>query len=207
MKGLQKVGLGRNTVAQSAGEAEFAQERTMVGRDGKEREGFAGSMVPTLEEQTVAEHRPPSSQAEGPALGDVLEEKGSPESEGTHPYQSKTTTGDNEPQASTADGELFGAPADASKDANTDDQPPHARSGDNDADEEEQAAPAARATLRKHLAGKIGSKMWTLPVPKPHVDPRGFEDPVSDAFWKNVWVASAVHNVCYISHRLRSFTC
>ena len=30
----------------------------------------------------------------------------------------------------------------------------------------------------------------------PHdIDPRGFEDPISDEFWRNVWVASALHNV------------
>ncbi|EEB93108.1 hypothetical protein MPER_08284 [Moniliophthora perniciosa FA553] len=40
----------------------------------------------------------------------------------------------------------------------------------------------------------MGNKVWTVPTPRPRVDPNGFADPVSDAFWKNVWVASAVYN-------------
>ena len=64
-----------------------------------------------------------------------------------------------------------------------------------DADEEEEKAPGTRAILRKHLTAKLGNKQWQLPTPTPHVDPYGFEDPISDAFWKDVWVACAVHNV------------
>jgi phospholipase D1/2 len=63
-----------------------------------------------------------------------------------------------------------------------------------DADDQEQGAVGARATLRRHLAGKLSAKTWTLLTPGPEVDPEGFEDPISDAFWKNVWVACAVHN-------------
>jgi phospholipase D1/2 len=38
------------------------------------------------------------------------------------------------------------------------------------------------------------NKTWKLPPP-PDVDPCGFEDPISDKFWRNVWVACAMHNV------------
>ena len=99
------------------------------------------------------------------------------------------------PQAALETGELYGAPADASIDASHDDQPPHARASKTDADEEEEKAPGARSTLRKHLAAKLGNKQWQLPTRTPHVDPYGFEDPICDAFWKDVWLASAVHNV------------
>lgn len=92
-------------------------------------------------------------------------------------------------------GELYGAPADASRDATTDDQPPHAVSGKNDATETEEKAVHARSEIRKHLSTKFNSKTWTLPTPTPKVDPHGFEDPISDEFWKKVWVACAVHNV------------
>ena len=98
-------------------------------------------------------------------------------------------------QARVETGELYGAPADASIDPQHDDQVPHARSGKIDADEEEEKAPGTRAILRKHLTAKLGNKQWQLPTPTPHVDPYGFEDPISDAFWKDVWVACAVHNV------------
>ena len=67
---------------------------------------------------------------------------------------------------------------------------------DTDADADEKAAPAARDTIRRHMAAKnMGSKTWTLPTPRPKVDPEGFEDPVCDEFWKGVWLASAAHNV------------
>ncbi|EMD31689.1 hypothetical protein CERSUDRAFT_59668, partial [Gelatoporia subvermispora B] len=38
-------------------------------------------------------------------------------------------------------------------------------------------------------------KPWTLPTPTPKVDPDGFEDPICDRFWKDVWLACAVHNI------------
>lgn len=98
-------------------------------------------------------------------------------------------------EARVDNGELYGAPADASRDPKTDDQPPHAVSGKNDATETEEKAVRARAEIRKHLSTKFNTKAWTLATPTPKVDPHGFEDPISDEFWKKVWVASAVHNV------------
>lgn len=103
--------------------------------------------------------------------------------------------GDSPPQARTANGELFGAPAGASKDVRTDNEIPHARSGDTDGDASEQAAPAAREAIRKHLESKLDNKTWTVLTPRPEVKVNGFEDPISDAFWKDVWVASASRNV------------
>jgi len=99
------------------------------------------------------------------------------------------------PEARLGDGELYGAPADASRDSKTDDQPPHAVSGKNDASETEEKAVHARAEIRKHVSTKFNPKVWTLPTPTPKVDPHGFEDPISDEFWKKVWIACAVHNV------------
>ena len=99
-------------------------------------------------------------------------------------------------EARVEDGELYGAPADASRDPKTDDQPPHAVSGKNDATETEEKAVHARAEIRKHMStNRSNSKTWTLPTPTPEVDPHGFEDPISDKFWKKVWMACAVHNV------------
>jgi len=106
------------------------------------------------------------------------------------------STSSSNPQARVEDGDLYGAPADASRDPKTDDQPPHAVSGKNDATETEEKAVDARAEIRKHISTtKFNSKVWTLPTPTPKVDPHGFEDPISDKFWKKVWMACAVHNV------------
>ncbi|KAF8916964.1 hypothetical protein CPB85DRAFT_1453067 [Mucidula mucida] len=71
---------------------------------------------------------------------------------------------------------------------------PLTRRGVDDSTEEERAAPRARSTIRRQLASKLGSKTWTVTAKRPHVDPDAFEDPVSDSFWKEVWVACAVYN-------------
>lgn len=131
--------------------------------------------------------------------GDALADQGTPHSGNASAANGTTmkeaAKNDGGPaEARTAGNQLFGAPADAST-VETDDQPPHARSGVEDADESEQAAVDARKLLRKHMSAKLGNKTWTLPTPTPKVDPDGFEDPVCDEFWKGVWVASAVHNV------------
>ncbi|KAJ8593832.1 phospholipase D [Rhizopogon salebrosus TDB-379] len=156
------------------------EERTTYSREGKKEPGFASAMVPTLEEKVVQEDLPPASRAESPPLKDKLEHQldGGPDPSEKH----------------TANGEAYGAPALASKDPQTDDEPPHAGSGVDDADEQEKTAPATRSLLRKHLVGNVSNKTWAVPVPAPRVDPEGFEDPISDEFWKNVWIACAVHN-------------
>ncbi|KIJ64492.1 hypothetical protein HYDPIDRAFT_90375 [Hydnomerulius pinastri MD-312] len=156
------------------------EERMTYTREGKKQSGFASAVVPTLEEKTVIEHRPPGSQANGQPIADKLDARD----------QNHSGSGSHDPpEARAAEGQAFGAPANAKKSPETDNEPPQA-----DADGEEKNAPHARSLLRRHLAGKAGSKTWTLPAPAPHVDPEGFEDPICDEFWKNVWVACAVHN-------------
>ncbi|KAJ7043969.1 phospholipase D [Mycena alexandri] len=207
---LRKVGLVHNSMAKSAGDDTLDTERKTYDRDGNLEKGFASAIVPTLEEKTVLEHRPSPDQADDAPIEDKLENGSeNPASEDGNDAEGAKPNGDANGDASgdtpaqedgkpaqprTNDGVLFGAPADASSSAKTDDQPPHARSGNDDATEEERAAPGARSILRRHMAAKLGSKTWTLPTPRPKVDPNGFEDPISDEFWKNVWVASAAHN-------------
>lgn len=152
-------------------------------REGKKEPGFASAMVPTLEEKVIQEGLPPASRAENPPLKDRLEHQ---------------LDGCSDPSKHTANGEAYGTPALASRDPQNDDDPSYTESGINDADEHEMTASAIRSMLRKHLASKVSNKAWAVPVPAPHVDPEGFEDPISDAFWKNVWIACAVHNVCYV---------
>lgn len=101
------------------------------------------------------------------------------------------------PEAAVADGtELFGAVADAAPSAAVDDRPPNSRQGQDEASEAEKSGAAARRQIRKHLAVKTGAKPYTLPVPKPEIDPHGFGDPLDPAFFKDVWMTTAAHNVC-----------
>ncbi|KAL1715411.1 hypothetical protein EV715DRAFT_256257 [Schizophyllum commune] len=126
-----------------------------------------------------------SPKANGHANGDASKANG-----GETPKVNGSDTNNADLRAE--DDTLFGAPADALR---ADDGPPATRPGVNDADADEKAAPAARDTIRRHMAAKnMGSKTWTLPTPRPKVDPEGFEDPVCDEFWKGVWLASAAHN-------------
>ncbi|TDL17878.1 phospholipase D, partial [Rickenella mellea] len=185
---LRKAGIKSRGIDSTVTNKELAGERETFGRDGKKEPGFGSSIVPTLEEKTILEHRPPPDQAKGEKpIEDTKEAKdaGGNAEGGDQPQQARVQDGT---------GELYGAPADASKNPQTDDEPPHARSGNNDATEEEEAAVQARGIIRKHLSVKVGAKPWTLPTPTPEVDPHGFEDPISDKFWKNVWVACGVHN-------------
>lgn len=182
---VRKLGVKTKGVDGSTEDKEMEEERTDFTRDGKKERGFASSKVPTLEEKTILEHRPPPEQSNGekPIIDTVEGDDKSPDSE---PQEARVQDGS---------GQLYGAPADASKNMQTDDEPPHARSGNTDASEEEKAAVHARHVIRKHLSSGVGNKPWTIPARCPEVDPHGFGDPVSDAFWKNVWVACAVHNV------------
>lgn len=157
------------------------EERETYGRDGELEPGFASSKVPTLEEKTVVEKRPHETSGDEP-LAAALETVEKPSG----------STAPDQQSAKTKDGELFGAPADAMP---GDNEPPHARAPNKeDADDEEKAAVRARTLLRKHLAVSLGTKNWTIPTPAPVIDPHGFDDPVSDKFYKDVWIAAAVHN-------------
>ncbi|EPQ51020.1 phospholipase D [Gloeophyllum trabeum ATCC 11539] len=168
----------------TAGEEQLQAERTTYTRDGQQEAGFASAIIPTLEEQIIMEGRPPENQANGKPLKEVLNSEGKGD---------KSESNGRPPEARVDKGELYGAPAEAHDGAKQDDAPPEPNAIKKDADEEEQAAPGARSILRQHLTAQLNSK-WVLPTPRPVVDPDGFEDPICDEFWKNVWVASAVHN-------------
>ncbi|KIJ29901.1 hypothetical protein M422DRAFT_53950 [Sphaerobolus stellatus SS14] len=58
--------------------------------------------------------------------------------------------------------QLYAAPADASRDATTDDQLPHARQGKDNSNEKEIGTVRARSVPRKYLAAGVGAKPWTL---------------------------------------------
>jgi phospholipase D1/2 len=90
-------------------------------------------------------------------------------------------------EGQTASGQKYGAPADAAKS----DKAPPAGAG-TELSREEKDAPLARSVLRKNLTE---ASPWTLPTPAPEIDEDGFDDPLSDAFWKGMWLAASAHNV------------
>lgn len=61
-------------------------------------------------------------------------------------------------------------------------------------DIEEQDERSIQNRIQKQWTSKSRTK-WKVSIRRPYVDPNGFEDPISDAFWKNVWLASAAYNV------------
>jgi phospholipase D1/2 len=153
-------------------------------RDGQMVPGFADAVVLTLEENIVAEQIASKLQTNGSYIGAVADEG-----------MEHDANGSLELQARTENGELYGAPAGDPKSPQHDNQLHRDKPAVIDASDQEQAAAEARAQLRRNLTGKSSRKTWTLPTPTPKVDPHGFEDPISDTFWKKVWVACAVHNV------------
>ncbi|KAH9949881.1 phospholipase D [Amylocystis lapponica] len=203
---MRKAGVKSKGLDATAGDAAIRGERMMYTRGGEKELGFPSAVIPTIEEKVIAESRPPKDQAIGMPINEELQredgignQEDSPDTNGLPNHEDiphhNGSAHDEEPEeARVGNGELYGAPAHAMSDPQHDDQPPHAQTGKNDADEEEERALGARSTLRKHLSAKLGSRPWTLPTPTPQVDPHGFEDPICDAFWKNVWLACAVHN-------------
>nr|AAN75150.2 SPO14 [Cryptococcus neoformans var. grubii] len=185
--------------------------------------GFASSVVPTLEEKTIFERRPSAQHANDRRIFDLQEEhdqqggqgigrtksgKGGEEpSEAEVPRESKerATLLDGDSTAQKSDvpqlqirpskKELFGIPANPS--ASNDDLPMGVadRGADDEGKEmESQGALKARKILRKHLNAKVQVSPWSMPTPTPDINPNHFIDPLDEKFWKNVWVATAVHN-------------
>lgn len=159
------------------GDSETKEERTTYSLDGKKEHGFASSEVPTMEEKEIYDGR----------ARDFVGSQAPPDS-----TKAGANSASKEPAPMrTKDGELYGAPADA---VANDLQPPHTHGGKGGAHEKESLAARARDLLRKHLSLKLGSKNWNVPTPAPKIDPHGFDDPVSDEFFEDVWMAAAVHN-------------
>ena len=68
--GLRKMGLKGGKRHEIRDNKALDEERKTYTREGKKVDGFASSQVPTLEEKTVAEHRPPETQAKGKPILD-----------------------------------------------------------------------------------------------------------------------------------------
>ena len=195
---MRKTGLTTKTVAQEPGDEALAEERKDFNQEGQKETGFASSVVPTLEEKMVIEQRPPKEQIDDDTDHSTVQEGARSDKFNDEDKSSRTSSslaGEKSAEPRTDDNVLFGAPANAKTGPDVDNEPP-ARSPKNEYDEEETAAPSARSKIRSTLGNKSGVKHpWTVPTTKPKVEPHDFEDPISEAFWKNIWVASAVHNV------------
>ncbi|KAN0129506.1 phospholipase D [Lactarius tabidus] len=176
VRGLNKEGLDSEPDLRAVNA--IVEEKNPRTRDDKNGPSVVNSLVPTLEENTLAEHRLPVQNEHGMSDGKNLD-GGAPELGRSAPGKAKTDSG-----------QLSGAPAGTSLAPETDTQPPQARVGKRDSDAE---VPRAR-TLRKQLSSKPGQSPWAILTPKPKFDANSFEDPVSDKFWKDIWVACAVHN-------------
>jgi len=188
-----------------------ASEREDFDRAGRQAAGFASSIVPTLEEKTIFERRPSAKHANGQPLFDVIEEGGEGNSSGEPkeaqvPGSTKETDTivDDNPEAKKAgapavvgqpgDKEMYGAPANATTDDNEIPNQDTDRNDNIEASEQEKAAIQARKVLRKHMGAKVGMNAWNMPTPTPKINPNRFHDPLDERFWKDMWVAVAVHN-------------
>ncbi|KAF8509648.1 phospholipase D [Hysterangium stoloniferum] len=188
---LRTVGIKSGNMGTTADSRALEEERQGCYRDCNKQPNFATSLLATMEEKSVIRHRPPETHGDGkPILGEIQESTKSSPDDGDGELANQR----NEARVQDGSGELYVAPADVSYCPQTDDQPPHARQGKDDSNDTEKTVLHARSTLRKHLSSRVGVKPWTLPVPGPIIDPNGFEDPICDAFFKDIWVAAAVHN-------------
>jgi phospholipase D1/2 len=170
-RALQNIGVKPLIAERLAESRTLWKERQTYNQAGEKEQGFASSVVPTVEEKVIAEQTANGN----PGLG-----SSPPQSEG------------EERQAMTLDGkELYGAPTHATK---RDDVQPHARFDRQEGDENEKGAVRARSTVHKHLSAKVNNKQWAVPTPAPFIDPHGFDDPVCDEFFEHVWLAAAVRN-------------
>lgn len=197
----------KNTIlgSSNSGEAEERQDQV----NGQKVTGFASSVVPTLEEKTILERRPSQKHTNGTPLFDALDQG---QGSGQHDAQEARVPQEDlkkfaeKPVNAQQDGgsssapkvgesslatDKFGAPANANDE---DDIVPNDGTDRKEATDVEKEAVKARATLRKHLDVKVGVSPWTMPTPTPKIDPDAFGDPLCTEFWKDMWVASAVHN-------------
>lgn len=195
-KALDKMSLGHNAHATNAEYTSVDVERQETSTsDSTEVQGrFATSAVPTIEEKTVAEHQWPEYRNNVSLEKDGVQHHAVTDGPHTEKDSTRIANGtvNGEHAVWSEDQTSLGASPQAAPPTHIDHRSPHTSGEFDSTSSEEKPVPTARATIRKHL--DHGS--WTLPIPRPRVDAEGFKDPISDAFWKDVWIASASYNVC-----------
>lgn len=207
--------LSGDTVAHHMGPGQVDDAEREDFDEGERTAGFAGSIVPTLEERTIFERRPSATHTNGKPLFDIIDEEESgirpvashhseaevPDDKaerGSYIPTDKKEGGRGVPVVQKKDSsapERFGAPANATD--GDESLPTKNTDRGKVGSEDEELAIKARKTLRKHLNAKVGMSAWSMPTPTPIVDPNRFHDPLDEKFWKDMWVAGAVHNVSY----------
>ena len=176
-KAASKHGPAHQTDSASVGNGTFRESQPHTTHGNGEATGLTSPVVPTLEEKIILEQSP--AKVNGIPIGNDQDAK---------VQEQNGSYGDDH----TENGQALVAPVGPSGSPEKGTALSLKQSGQNDVDDEEQKVMRTRSVLRKHLAAK---SPWELPTPRPKVDVRGFDDPVCDAFWKDVWVASAIHNV------------
>jgi phospholipase D1/2 len=163
-------------------------ERQDIGPNGELVAGFASSVVPTLEERAINED--PQTAREAVYSHGGIDDEIPPEATVTRESEEHERHGWGKPAE--PEQEKFGVPAGAPEG----DGPPQRETEQLLPVEDSHDTQTARKILRRNLAAKSGpSGTWTMPTPTPKIDPNRFHDPLDEHFWKDIWVASAVHNV------------
>lgn len=154
--------------------------------DEDEKEQVNDVATPTLEDKMISEHRPPLNQIDRNAEGYSLGKQSSAHHSGTEAPGIRRQQSPSSLDLSVDDAhKLKRKPTQVYNNPST-------PSSHTDIDHEE-----APRSSTKNSFGRTGRRTpWTVETSKPAVEPQDFEDPICDAFWKNIWCASAVHNVC-----------
>lgn len=190
---------------------ESAHAREDMGPDGNPVVGFASSVVPTLEERTIAEQVSKGKGKEPNENGNTGRANGTLVNGHDHSLSdidSSQASGDTTPTEPTEptvspkaqrhvgefgnrhhhEAEKFGGPALSPDFDDIVPRSPEALLRD------EEETPAARTLLRKHLGAKPANSQWAVITPTPRIDANQFADPLDRRFWDDMWVATAVHN-------------
>ncbi|TFK27984.1 phospholipase D [Coprinopsis marcescibilis] len=190
-KGLKSTGVTpENPTVQDAGEQTLESERTDYNNRGEKRAGFASSAVPTMEEKTLAEGRPRKISISHRFPGHHIQEETIEEESPQEVVANENGNDADSDKTSEPHDFVLLDPPPRSRSRSTAHLDGHQRPSIDEKDEQN-IFPEFRANLRKNHSIK---SQWSVPVARPKVEFDDFEDPISDAFWKDKWMASAVHN-------------
>lgn len=165
-KGLSRLELKQKNDGSIAEDAILQAERKDFTMEGKEKIGFASSEVPTIEEKTMADGHPRFPRANS-IISAHNHTDATPENFGKF---------DNTDVSRYILDTTIDDAADDYQQSNVDERD------------------SSTSPIQKYQTIKPKIK-WTVPIHRPRVDPAEFEDPISDVFWTDVWVASAAYNV------------
>ena len=207
---IEKIGMTSSADKADAGYETKAEERTDFDSQGRRIPGFAASHVPTLEEKVLSEGRPPAEQVQDDDHSTLREgetsrsKAGTPATNGSESLKHKRTrTKSNGLRPGTAQSQASKASTSASSVGGCGIE--FSKSGFSDVAESDAHFNGGGGIHRSGTTPRSGSRLgggrtsarrtWTVNASRPKVGPEDFEDPISEYFWDNIWVASAVYNV------------